>query len=422
MNPRAFARLALAVIPIIVAGVILANQSTRIASLRERLELLESMPPVKGVTTLEANGGSVEADTNAVSSGDKMLSGVSPATTSIDPESFYAEIESLGFSASEEEFMKVLAQISGVGAESLKALLDYDAPIEGEVRMLVHAVALQELARVDPESALEFLEDNDMGLFYLMAAIGEVVKTAPDVAIVWYEGISENAVAGGARDALTQAFAQSRPDRLMDFLNSLDDEKKGMSAAGAVSLAEPTDELVGSMLELAEDLESSVGQQVKTNLAASIAKYRGFEQAIEFLDSLDLPAGERGRAGLSIAVQSKDGIGEEQADWLLEDTRDAPNRLEIFPRLISEWARGDFSEAGNYLNEMAASPIRDKSVASFAFRIRDVEPPSATDWAITIEDRKLRHKTLDRIYQAWVKKNPAEAKAYFASAGIDGGE
>ena len=86
--------------------------------------------------------------------------------------------------------------------------------------------------------------------------------------------------------------------------------------------------------------------------------------------------------------------------------------------LVLHWVDANFNETAYFLRELAPSVDRDRAVEIFARSAVDLEPPSAVDWAMEIENETLRGKTLEGIYEEWAKEDREGADGYFAEKGV----
>jgi hypothetical protein len=91
------------------------------------------------------------------------------------------------------------------------------------------------------------------------------------------------------------------------------------------------------------------------------------------------------------------------------------DRTRALGAALDNWSMQDPASAGEWLNDLPASPELDQAIAGLITRTDRVNrsPEVAISWVESISDLKLRRDTLIQVMQEWAQTEPAAAWKYF---------
>jgi hypothetical protein len=82
---------------------------------------------------------------------------------------------------------------------------------------------------------------------------------------------------------------------------------------------------------------------------------------------------------------------------------------------LSKWTRTDPHAAALWLNTVEG-PVRDEAVTTFGSTIAQSDPVIALSWVVTLSNEKTRSQTVNRIVTGWLRRSPAEARAWIQNS------
>jgi hypothetical protein len=164
---------------------------------------------------------------------------------------------------------------------------------------------------------------------------------------------------------------------------------------------------------------SGIPEEAVRRFFSETSRAASASEAFSLLDEggASLPAGQHDAMATAIVTARIDSTTPENANRLLKELK-APDRENAIQALMKEWTHADYNGAAGWLRALPASTDRDLGVSAFASLVAGKEPPSAVDWANTIEDPELRAGTLTSLYKEWSATAPQDATAYFEKLGI----
>ena len=105
-------------------------------------------------------------------------------------------------------------------------------------------------------------------------------------------------------------------------------------------------------------------------------------------------------------------------DWALEACRTPADRVSTIGAIVSAWTPNSANEVGQWIKGQSPGVERDAATAEFARQVAQKEPPTAVDWALTIQNTEARNAALQEISRKWIASDSAAARAYLSSKGI----
>jgi hypothetical protein len=85
---------------------------------------------------------------------------------------------------------------------------------------------------------------------------------------------------------------------------------------------------------------------------------------------------------------------------------------------ISNWAKQDPLAAGDWLNERESGPKLDSALAAYESTVSTKDGGAAMEWAIAITNKKLQHKTIEKVGQEWYRQDKDAVEAWLPSSGL----
>lgn len=87
--------------------------------------------------------------------------------------------------------------------------------------------------------------------------------------------------------------------------------------------------------------------------------------------------------------------------------------------MAGDWVEQDPMAASSWLAALPDSPKRDAAVAGFCRGLAPLDPKSAAEWALTVQDAKLKAFALQDAVGAWKQKDPEAVRSWLDGAGLD---
>lgn len=84
--------------------------------------------------------------------------------------------------------------------------------------------------------------------------------------------------------------------------------------------------------------------------------------------------------------------------------------------IVGTWLPQDEEGALKWLADLPPSNSRDAGVANASWELADKHPQQAVEWAVTIVDLERRPKTLEKAIKAWIKKDRDAAANWIAES------
>jgi hypothetical protein len=103
------------------------------------------------------------------------------------------------------------------------------------------------------------------------------------------------------------------------------------------------------------------------------------------------------------------------SEWAASLPEDVRSRT--LSAAISRWARNDLRAAGEWINRLDGA-IRDEAVSTYSAVAANSDPAAGLTWAATLSDPKLRSSTVARIVTSWLRRSPADARAWVQNSSL----
>jgi hypothetical protein len=90
----------------------------------------------------------------------------------------------------------------------------------------------------------------------------------------------------------------------------------------------------------------------------------------------------------------------------------------LLTNVIDNWSKTDLNAAGQFLNQLPASSVKDDAIASFASRAAQDNPASAMGWVATIADPQAQQQAAMSVAKQWVKQDPATLAQFLGTTNM----
>lgn len=87
-----------------------------------------------------------------------------------------------------------------------------------------------------------------------------------------------------------------------------------------------------------------------------------------------------------------------------------------YERIFKRWLDYDKQNAAAYLAEQPASPALDRPFERYAYDVMNQNPAATMPWVESISDPGRRWNAMERVADAWRKKDPEGLNAYVSGA------
>jgi hypothetical protein len=252
------------------------------------------------------------------------------------------------------------------------------------------------------------------------AAIEGWAAAEPEAATAYMQS-EMSAPAPSCRLGFLKGLARSRPDTAAEYLVGLDDF---------------TD--AGPYIRPVIDAQLRVGHEHARQWVMNLSSGKLKEQGLQILvERLVRTAPREAAAWVSSFADdslSKDSVatvaeyfmkepGNEHQDlrfaldWM-DGLPDGEAKNAAYAKSIRTWARRDPNAAAGFLMEMAPSPVKDDALRGFSLELALKDSSAAVQWAATIGDADLRHRTLTATVRQWFLWEPDAAQAWLESANL----
>jgi hypothetical protein len=299
-----------------------------------------------------------------------------------------------------------------------------DVDLPEDERLMLVAIGIRHLARVDPSSVLEMAyspewreliqgELRRQGL--IPCAIFSLAQKDLDGALAWLRQHPEWNEESMKR--ILEALAQQDVMRAFELADG--DASLGYALIEAAPQSEWLS-LLTAARKKAGVLFGLKGGKFRDKLLDSIAQQfsgQGPVAAQGWLDQAGLSETEAlAFLGGIRNAQDHEHSGE-WIDWAA--ARLAANKISSDVWSITRlWTQRDYKAAGEWLNRTAEGPTKQTAVAAYAETVALQDPEVAAQWAVTLPAGKDRDRVLKRVRDEWKKKDAAAAAEFARKNGM----
>ena len=302
--------------------------------------------------------------------------------------------------------------------------------------------ALSAYARRDPKAAMEFLQTLEPGMRSRMLpdTFQQLARKEPEAAIEWVRKEPDSYAKGKALEDSAYYLANSMPEETIKLAREYPEMQSRIldNAFGSIARND-----LNKAMELAKEWESEPQySNILRGIANSYARENP-EQAFEWAQSL--PAEHQSNVLSSIVSRiagddpsmASDFLGKMAVDtpqqqsafnnalqniasnWAHNDPVAAAEWLQAMPdsdasrsglqQVAEQWARVDPISASEWIGSLPAGEGRDSAAGALIHRIRRDDPERAIAWAESMSNESTRNSHLRNVYQDWIRRDSTKA-------------
>lgn len=243
----------------------------------------------------------------------------------------------------------------------------------------------------------------------------------PGMALAFMQS-EEGFKAQACRLGLLRGLGRSDPKAAADYLVELDgftDARAYLKPVLDTQLLMDSDGAKNWVLNLPSERLKSQGLE----MMAKKMFLKNPDEAVEWVNSFSDDPSALGAVTVVVTelMRSSDNEGrgvERTLNWIQGFT-DGDVKNAAYESSWRSWSRKDLSSAAEYLNTLEYSPQRDFAVRGLSLEIVKKHPEAAVQWAETINDSELRHRTLILAAKAWIRRDPEAAGSWLQYSDVE---
>lgn len=269
--------------------------------------------------------------------------------------------------------------------------------------------------KYDPNAAIAYAQDGPISFKYEKDILGEWARVDPEGAIRWNEENSSDAESDSRFVAIISGISENDPDRATQLMLQLDNESEQAKACEVIIRAlakdgvEPASSWLGG-LEIAEERKVQLSESVASELAKldpagaaawvdSIADSRARSSAIEGLAST---WSERDLLGAVAWVNSITGV----------------DRQTAAVKVVQNYAEKDAVEAAVWMDSMVGEAGYEDIVTAFLDTAFKSEPALSLSYVSELRNEKVQYSFYSLILAMWRSDDPQAVEAWINANGI----
>ncbi|HZE58830.1 MAG TPA: hypothetical protein VE031_13325, partial [Chthoniobacterales bacterium] len=211
---------------------------------------------------------------------------------------------------------------------------------------------------------------------------------------------------------IAQNWAASDPAAALAWAAAQGDGREGRISMSGVIAGWWDNDPRAAEAYVAEHLDA-LGTQSVMQIASQIYR-QDPQRAKEWTNSLPTVDARR-MATTNIAMQMASTDPKAASEWAATLPDDVRGRT--LEGVIARWARNDSPAVGEWINGLNGA-VRDEAVSAFSSILSARDPASALTWATTVSDPTRRNTTVDRLVTGWLRRSPADAKAWIQNSAL----
>ena len=151
-----------------------------------------------------------------------------------------------------------------------------------------------------------------------------------------------------------------------------------------------------------EEVKRITGQSARSDLAGTLAALT------------DWPPGPARQSALAEAAKVAASQNTAAALTRIQQIADPAAQADGIRGVLAVWTEHEPLAASEWLPTLAAGPVREAAVDTFAEKIASLDPAASLAWAATLIDPTARIARLKTTYQEWYRSKPSLASAALA--------
>ena len=272
--------------------------------------------------------------------------------------------------------------------------------------------------RLDGEKALEFTQGQSgrMSGMSTASALSGWALESPKEAMAWLDGQEDNTQKMFYTAGLINGLAKSDPESATDYLENVSGDNRMKGRYVEIIASEQMKKGITEATSWAEGLKDD---GLKSDAFEDLANRYSQEdpaKAAEWISGrVDEPWAKDAIVEVADEWAERDPVG--AVEWAQGLTGDAQN--DAMSAALEEWTESDPAEASEFLAEMEASPIKDSAIVGFTERLAREDPESAVTWAGTIGDDAMRNEALTDAARSWYRQDEEAAAAWLETSNLN---
>lgn len=292
---------------------------------------------------------------------------------------------------------------------------------EGPARAVAVETVLYTLSEKDPLEAFEVGMQNlvgearDRSLYQALLQIipRDPAGAAPLIMAMPASPQRELAVVDAAR-----VWADEAPERALAWASSLPDEASAAEVLAVANILEIWAQKDGPAASAAVfGLPDGEARAAASERVAAVLAQASPEAALAWASTLpDAESQERALAA-SVGVWAQQDPAAAAA-WAVE-VNEGAGRDALLSAAVAHWALQDVEAAKRYVTGLGDDVLQRAGAITLAPQLAQSDPRAALDWASRLPLAAARDETTLFIYRQWLAEEPAAARAWALSSGLD---
>ncbi len=333
------------------------------------------------------------------------------------------------------DWQRRLLAFDPAAMKNLIAEIHTTPDLNEENRLELLDMVLQTFAESHPQAALELLADSPNLLknpevrgYAAYVALLRGMEIDPAACTAWYRNHSElfpGDLAGRVTERLMRRTSLTNPKLAFQLIDELGVQDHNFAVGMITNPAKTSAQRDATLAAFRDYLTTIEDPKLRETLAfegissmITTAFFDGVDNGIQVIGNGSFTHEEIesyvSRVGFDI---SRNGAGK-WIDWLAKEIPTPNVTTQVIPRLFGEWTMKDYQAAGEWLTASEDSPMKTATSAVYANALADRHPATAAQWALALPAGENRDQLLPRIYQSWLKADPAAAATFADQNGI----
>ena len=207
-------------------------------------------------------------------------------------------------------------------------------------------------------------------------------------------------------------------DQAMNYVSSLPQDEAGGRARGFY-MSTIASEMLEEGVDAAKSWVDTISDpQLKGGALSRVAESAIREDLPGAVEWVTKYAGDESASRAISRVANEWAEDDPQAVLEWADTLPDHAKAEAYGEAFDEWADQDATAAGEYLQNMQASPARDAAIEEYATNVARQDPQGAIQWAQSIGDEETRTETLTEVASDWYRRDQTAATQWLETSGL----
>jgi hypothetical protein len=230
----------------------------------------------------------------------------------------------------------------------------------------------------------------------------------PEAAARWLQALPNSSESHGAFNSLIGSWTKSDPARAASFILSQPANRSRERLLRTLGSSWSEDDPAAAFAWARQQSDPVIERQVVAEALGAMAA-KDLQNASKYLSQLQSPeAQSRAIEVISNYITTREP--DRAAKWLMEMSAAGQLIGRTLESPVISWTWRDPEAVGNWLNQQAASAVKDAAVGAHVEALARKDAPAAAAWAVTIGDNTLRQKRTKDVISTWAGKDRAAAQ------------